>query len=46
MSLTECDYIYSRGINFNKETGEYELSRQNFEELNDILSKWENMEND
>lgn len=30
----------------NKETGEYELSRQSFEELNDILSKWENMEND
>lgn len=36
----------SRGINFNNETGEYELSRQSFEELDDILSKWENMEND
>lgn len=44
--FNEVDCIYSRGINFNNETGEYELSRQSFEELDDILSKWENMEND
>lgn len=41
--LNEIDWIFSKGINRNNETGMYELSRQSFEKLNALFDEWENM---